>query len=222
MATGPEVGAGADQGFDGVPAGDEFVDEIGADEPGGAGDEALHSGWLCRSGRPGSKRKAKRRRDSGRAARGPTSGWRHGPDVACSPAMNEWIAGYVAAQKAALDSIPTDAVARLIGVLQTALREDRQVFVFGNGGSAANASHFATDLGKGSSDKLARKSSTNPSPFDARQRAAFGTARSPSTASPSNKPVSRWQRFAAFPGEQPPMGIRQRRRAKCRAAPRSA
>ncbi len=71
--------------------------------------------------------------------------------------MNEWIAGYVAAQKAALDSIPTDAVARLIGVLQTALREDRQVFVFGNGGSAANASHFATDLGKGSSDKLARR-----------------------------------------------------------------
>lgn len=71
--------------------------------------------------------------------------------------MNQWIAGYVAAQKAALDSIPADAVARLIGVLQTALREDRQVFVFGNGGSASNASHFATDLGKGSSDKLARR-----------------------------------------------------------------
>ena len=28
---------------------------------------------------------------------------------------------------------------------------------FGNGGSAANASHFATDLGKGSSDKLPRR-----------------------------------------------------------------
>jgi D-sedoheptulose 7-phosphate isomerase len=29
--------------------------------------------------------------------------------------------------------------------------------VFGNGGSAANASHFATDLGKGASDKLGRR-----------------------------------------------------------------
>jgi D-sedoheptulose 7-phosphate isomerase len=29
--------------------------------------------------------------------------------------------------------------------------------VFGNGGSAANSSHFATDLGKGSSDKLSKR-----------------------------------------------------------------
>src|SRR5208282_3849385 len=29
--------------------------------------------------------------------------------------------------------------------------------VFGNGGSAANASHFATDLGKGASDKVGRR-----------------------------------------------------------------
>ena len=28
--------------------------------------------------------------------------------------------------------------------------------MFGNGGSAANASHFATDLGKGSSDKVGK------------------------------------------------------------------
>ena len=71
--------------------------------------------------------------------------------------MNDWIAEYVDAQKAALDSIPAEAVARLIGLLQKALREDRQVFVFGNGGSAANASHFVTDLGKGSSDKIGKR-----------------------------------------------------------------
>ena len=35
-----------------------------------------------------------------------------------------------------------------------ALRNDRQIFIFGNGGSAANSSHFITDLGKGASDKL--------------------------------------------------------------------
>jgi D-sedoheptulose 7-phosphate isomerase len=70
--------------------------------------------------------------------------------------MNQWISEYISAQKSALDSIPPDAVARLIKKLRDALHEDRQIFVFGNGGSASNASHFATDLGKGSSDKVGR------------------------------------------------------------------
>jgi D-sedoheptulose 7-phosphate isomerase len=68
--------------------------------------------------------------------------------------MKEWIVGYLASQKAALDSIPVDAVDALVQRFQQAFREDRQIFVFGNGGSAANASHFATDLGKGASDRL--------------------------------------------------------------------
>jgi D-sedoheptulose 7-phosphate isomerase len=71
--------------------------------------------------------------------------------------MKQWITDYIKAQKAAHDSIPVDAVAQLIEKLRAALKEDRQVFVFGNGGSAANASHFATDLGKGASDKLDRR-----------------------------------------------------------------
>ena len=71
--------------------------------------------------------------------------------------MRDWMLDYVRAQKAALDSIPTEAVQRIIDRLRLALQEDRQVFVFGNGGSAANASHFATDLGKGASDKLSRR-----------------------------------------------------------------
>jgi D-sedoheptulose 7-phosphate isomerase len=71
--------------------------------------------------------------------------------------MNRWITDFIKAQKAALDSIPADAVAQLITILQKALAEDRQIFVFGNGGSAMNASHFATDLGKGASDKVGRR-----------------------------------------------------------------
>lgn len=71
--------------------------------------------------------------------------------------MNDWITNYVRAQKAALDSISTAAVARIVDRLKRALVEDRQIFVFGNGGSAANASHFATDLGKGASDKVGRR-----------------------------------------------------------------
>ena len=71
--------------------------------------------------------------------------------------MKQWITDYVAAQKRALDSIPAEAVTRLIDTLRRAHQEERQVFVFGNGGSAANSSHFATDLGKGSSDKLGKR-----------------------------------------------------------------
>jgi D-sedoheptulose 7-phosphate isomerase len=70
--------------------------------------------------------------------------------------MNQWISDYVRAEKATLDSIPPDGVAQLIEKLRVALKEDRQIFAFGNGGSAANASHFATDLGKGASDKVGK------------------------------------------------------------------
>lgn len=71
--------------------------------------------------------------------------------------MHDWIGNYIARQKAALDSIPANGVANLVGLLREAWREDRQIFVFGNGGSAANASHFVTDLGKGASDKISRR-----------------------------------------------------------------
>jgi D-sedoheptulose 7-phosphate isomerase len=71
--------------------------------------------------------------------------------------MKQWLSDYIRAQKAAHDSIPVEGVEKLIETLRTALKEDRQVFVFGNGGSAANASHFATDLGKGSSDKIGKR-----------------------------------------------------------------
>jgi D-sedoheptulose 7-phosphate isomerase len=71
--------------------------------------------------------------------------------------MQNWIREYLTAQKTALDSIPVALVAKLIEMLREALKEDRQVFVFGNGGSASNASHFVTDLGKGASDKIGRR-----------------------------------------------------------------
>src|SRR5438270_12735917 len=69
----------------------------------------------------------------------------------------QWISDYIKAQKAAHDSIPVEGMEKLIEKLRDALKEDRQIFVFGNGGSAANASHFATDLGKGSSDKVGKR-----------------------------------------------------------------
>ena len=71
--------------------------------------------------------------------------------------MNNWIHNYINAQKAALDSISAEQVEPLIRLLHDAHREDRQIFVVGNGGSAASASHFATDMGKGASDALGKR-----------------------------------------------------------------
>ncbi|MCY2952149.1 MAG: SIS domain-containing protein [Planctomycetota bacterium] len=68
-----------------------------------------------------------------------------------------WMQGYCQQQKAATDSIPVQQVGRVVEMFGAALKEDRQIFVFGNGGSAANASHFITDLGKGASDKMGRR-----------------------------------------------------------------
>jgi D-sedoheptulose 7-phosphate isomerase len=71
--------------------------------------------------------------------------------------MMQWVSDYIRLQKAAHDSIPAELVAGLIEQLRGALKEDRNIFVFGNGGSAANSSHFATDLGKGASDKTGKR-----------------------------------------------------------------
>lgn len=71
--------------------------------------------------------------------------------------MTDYIKKYIEEQKKTLDSIPAQQVAELIEKLKQAWKEDRQIFVIGNGGSAANASHFITDLGKGASDKLSKR-----------------------------------------------------------------
>ncbi len=45
--------------------------------------------------------------------------------------------------------LPLDKVARVVEILEGANCQGRHVFICGNGGSAATASHFANDLGKG-------------------------------------------------------------------------
>jgi D-sedoheptulose 7-phosphate isomerase len=44
--------------------------------------------------------------------------------------------------------VDVEAVARVVALLQTARDEDATVYIAGNGGSAATASHWANDLGK--------------------------------------------------------------------------
>ena len=63
----------------------------------------------------------------------------------------DWIADYVAAQDRAIRSVPAAEIAAVIEVVRKAGRDGRRIFVCGNGGNAASAAHFTTDLGKNAS-----------------------------------------------------------------------
>ncbi len=56
---------------------------------------------------------------------------------------------YFASVKAVLGKLETAEIDRLVDLLLKAHRTGRTIFLFGNGGSAALASHMACDLGKG-------------------------------------------------------------------------
>ena len=57
--------------------------------------------------------------------------------------------GYLLAVQDVLAHLDHEVVDRMIDVIWRGYEEGRTLFVFGNGGSAALASHFACDIGKG-------------------------------------------------------------------------
>jgi len=58
---------------------------------------------------------------------------------------------YFSQLTSAIEGVDNDAVSAWIDRLARARSEGATIFVCGNGGSAATASHFATDIGKGAS-----------------------------------------------------------------------
>jgi D-sedoheptulose 7-phosphate isomerase len=48
--------------------------------------------------------------------------------------------------KTVLDGIPSNAVAELVELIKAAGRDGKFIYLFGNGGSGANATHFTQDL----------------------------------------------------------------------------
>ena len=58
------------------------------------------------------------------------------------------IRGYLSRLQGVLRELPLDDIRDAVAVLHYARLNDKQVFIMGNGGSAATASHFACDLGK--------------------------------------------------------------------------
>ncbi|MDZ4860488.1 MAG: SIS domain-containing protein [Candidatus Hydrogenedentes bacterium] len=63
--------------------------------------------------------------------------------------VNDYLAGLVRV----LENLDRDQISNFCALLDSARDESRQIFIFGNGGSGANASHITGDLVKGASYK---------------------------------------------------------------------
>lgn len=64
--------------------------------------------------------------------------------------FKEFYDGYIAGVKKNLDMLKEEDVHKIVNLVIDAHKNDKQVFIFGNGGSASTSSHFVCDLGKGS------------------------------------------------------------------------
>ena len=63
--------------------------------------------------------------------------------------MREHISNYIEKLKSALDNISAEEIVDFTKILKNALDNEKMIFIMGNGGSAAFASHFACDFNKG-------------------------------------------------------------------------
>ena len=63
-----------------------------------------------------------------------------------STERSDFASRYVGNLVAVLNALPLDAIDRALAALEAAYDEGRQVFIVGNGGSAATASHMCNDL----------------------------------------------------------------------------
>lgn len=61
----------------------------------------------------------------------------------------EYINMYFEKLKYAIDSLNRDEINKLVELVIDVYKKDANIFIFGNGGSASTASHFACDINKG-------------------------------------------------------------------------
>jgi D-sedoheptulose 7-phosphate isomerase len=62
--------------------------------------------------------------------------------------LSDFVDDYLALLKATIDALPIERIEAMGEILYSAYKHGKQVFIIGNGGSAATASHMACDLGK--------------------------------------------------------------------------
>lgn len=65
--------------------------------------------------------------------------------------MDNFINDYISELQKTISELPISEIEEMIKAVLDAQERDAQIFVIGNGGSAATASHLAVDMGKGAS-----------------------------------------------------------------------
>jgi D-sedoheptulose 7-phosphate isomerase len=69
----------------------------------------------------------------------------------------KWIQEYKDSYSKLILSLPEHEIFEILNKIKISPDKKQKIFVSGNGGSAANASHFVTDLGKGASDAAGKR-----------------------------------------------------------------
>ncbi|MGH1490445.1 MAG: D-sedoheptulose-7-phosphate isomerase, partial [Acidimicrobiales bacterium] len=72
-----------------------------------------------------------------------------GPAETSASVARNHIEAHLGWVKECIEAFDLDAVESIVDLIVDACNNRRQVFIFGNGGSASTASHFCCDLGKG-------------------------------------------------------------------------
>ena len=68
-----------------------------------------------------------------------------------------YIQDYIALEQSVLGKLDVDEIDRVLSLLADCLEQERSIYVFGNGGSSATASHFQNDFNKGVSEHTEKK-----------------------------------------------------------------
>jgi D-sedoheptulose 7-phosphate isomerase len=71
--------------------------------------------------------------------------------------IKEFVLNYVSELKEVLETIPIDEFEEIVNIILGAYQNGRLIFVMGNGGSAATASHFTCDINKGACFDLEKR-----------------------------------------------------------------
>lgn len=71
--------------------------------------------------------------------------------------LKKFLTDYMVDLKSAIDRLPFAELEEAIDIIWSAYLQERNIFIMGNGGSAATASHFACDLNKGVSLGLRKR-----------------------------------------------------------------
>lgn len=67
---------------------------------------------------------------------------------ATTTVRRDFVSGYLREISRCLESLPPEGVTRFLEAVERTYEDDRQMYIIGNGGSAATASHMACDLAK--------------------------------------------------------------------------